>query len=491
MLYSQELEKLVLAGILKFPNSFHETSGFIEEGDFAHDINRIVFSVLRNAIHRNEPVDKTLIAQKILNLGASFKDEISPFDYLDALSMTPVTVKTMVSALKDLKVFTRRRQFVEVAEQIRKKMIKGKDMSYEEVNRWVDATFYEKMNSFYSASDAVDLFETMYDRAEELAMNPKEELGFATPYPTFNEMYGGFQVGEVYVFCSRPKQGKTSWLNATAIQMSNVIHKLPCLILDTEMQEDMIGDRVLASMTDIPLWHLRTGNWGKYAEYQEAFKKEKARQAKDKYQIYHKYVMNMPIEEVIQVIKRWYYTKVGRGNPCIVVYDYIKMTGESLSDHNKEYQVIGEKINKLKELVGKEVNAPLITAMQLNRSGENKKGKQNDDSTAISLSDRALWFASYVGIFRRKTLEELSEYGTQFGSHTLIHIESRWQGRSGKGHMDSVKDHNGNIVSNFTNFDVDNFKVQERGSAEDMFKKLSFTPESESVQSPFDRRKAS
>jgi CRISPR/Cas system-associated protein Csx1 len=75
----------------------------------------------------------------------------------------------------------------------------------------------------------------------------------------------------------------------------------------------------------------------------------------------------------------------------------------------KEYQVIGEKTDKFKK-ISEELSVPVLTSTQLNRTGENqnkKSGSFNDDSSAIALSDRLQWFASFVGIFRRKTIDEM------------------------------------------------------------------------------------
>ena len=78
--------------------------------------------------------------------------------------------------------------------------------------------------------------------------------------------------------------------------------------------------------------------------------------------------------------------------------------------------LIAQKIDKLKRL-SEEINCPIITAMQMNRSGENfnRKGAAVvDDSSAIALSDRLQWFASFVAIFRRKTVDEIAIDGENF-----------------------------------------------------------------------------
>jgi hypothetical protein len=103
----------------------------------------------------------------------------------------------------------------------------------------------------------------------------------------------------------------------------------------------------------------------------------------------------------------------------------------------------------------------------LNRSAENG----TDDSSAIAQSDRLQWFAAYVGIFRRKTLEEQAEDGINFGTHKMIELAARYQGKNAHGHSDLVKVKDGNqwkYKKNFISFNVQNFNVQEKGSLQDI-----------------------
>ena len=166
---------------------------------------------------------------------------------------------------------------------------------------------------------------------------------------------------------------------------------------------------------------------------------------------------------------------VGRGNKCIIAYDYVKLTGEKVDKNWAEHQAIGDKIDKLKR-ISEELSAPVITAMQMNRSGENhnrSSGSLVDDSSAISLSDRLQWFASFVGIFRRKTIDEIALDGAEFGTHKLVPVKTRFQGRDAAGHQDLIRrpvtDETGQeqghqMVYNYLSFEVSNFLVQDRGS---------------------------
>jgi len=174
---------------------------------------------------------------------------------------------------------------------------------------------------------------------------------------------------------------------------------------------------------------------------------------------------------------------VGRGNKCIIAYDYVKLTGEKVSQSWAEHQAIGEKIDKLKR-IAEEINAPLITAMQMNRAGESHNRSSSnlvDDSSAIALSDRLQWFASFVAIFRRKTIDEIALDGERFGTHKLVPLKTRFQGKDAAGHQDLIRrtvleNINGRevesekLINNFLNFSVSNFKVTEQGSLEDIIR---------------------
>ena len=172
---------------------------------------------------------------------------------------------------------------------------------------------------------------------------------------------------------------------------------------------------------------------------------------------------------------------VGRGNKCIIAYDYVKLTGERVDKNWAEHQAIGEKIDKLKR-IAEEISAPLITAMQMNRSGESFNRNSSslvDDSSAIALSDRLQWFATFVAIFRRKTIDEIALDGERFGTHKLMPLKTRFQGRDAAGHQDLIRRRvvesvNGResdsekLVNNFLNFRVENFSVKEEGTLQDI-----------------------
>tara|TARA_Y100001963_G_scaffold51299_1_gene71758 strand:- start:13528 stop:15009 length:1482 start_codon:yes stop_codon:yes gene_type:complete len=466
-LYSLQIERHVLGGLLKNPKYLYEIDRFINESDFYQPTHGTIFSVTKNIILSGGNVDKVVISEKIKNLGISFKDDINIYDYIENLFFTQISTKGLVDSSKELLKLRIRRDLVENSDKIKDFVKASGGDSIEEIISNVDKIHSEKIDSYSFSDEPINLFDGVESLIEETGNNPQEETGFKTPYPEFNRLFGGLKPANIYAIVSRPAQGKTTWINDVAFKTS-VINNCKVLVLDTEMSTKEMQFRMAASMSGVPMWYLETGKWrndqSMVDKVRASFKKIKD------YNYFHYHVGNKTIDEICSMIRRWYYSEVGRGEKCLVAYDYVKLTGEKVGYNWAEHQAIGDKIDKLKK-ISEEINCPIVTAMQMNRAGEtfNRKGSDLvDDASAISLSDRLQWFASFVAIFRRKTVDEIALDGEQFGTHKLIPLKTRFQGKDAAGHHDLIKrtleDGTEKYVNNYLNFEVENFNIKEQGS---------------------------
>ena len=469
MIYSLQVERHVLGGLIKYQNLFPDIDIFLSEDDFFHDVHSTIYAVYKNIKNRGEKVDKILLAEKIKNLGISFKDDIDIYDYIDNLTFSQITEEATIGACKELVKLRVRRELSSTAEKIKKYVVQNGEESLDKIISDVDAIYNEKISLYEATTEPINLFQNIEEIIEEIGNSPREEVGLITPYQEFNRLYGGLKNGNIYAIVSRPGQGKSTWINDICFNSSKILrNKTKTLILDTEMQTLDVQLRMVSSMTDVPMWYLETGNWRKNEEMTSkvrlAWKDVKSQE------YYHYHVGSKNIDQICSIIRRWYLSKVGRGNQALIAYDYVKLTGEKVGQNWAEHQAIGQKIDKLKR-ISEEIECPIVTAMQLNRTGENfNRTAANvvDDSSVIALSDRLQWFASFVAIFRRKTLDELALDGQEFGTHKLIPTKTRFQGKEAAGHQDLIRrlDANGKQIwaQNYLNYNVHNFKIQERGS---------------------------
>lgn len=468
-IHSLQVEKHAIGGLIKHSFVFADIAPIANENIFYNDVHAVLFSIIRDSMDRSESIDKVLIAKKVKDLGISFKDEIDIYEYVDSICFTEITPEATIEAFKELINLKIRRDIFESAQKIQKEAKTNLSLNIDQLISGCDSIYNSNISSLYTVQDPENLFKNIDLFVEERGNNIIEENGLITPYPEFNRLYGGLRSKNVYAFVARPENGKTTILYDISFKTALLSNfKVKALFLNTEMETEDMRWRAVSAISGVGMWYLETGNWKRNAEMVK--KVRDALEVCKKYEYNHLKIGNKTIDQVCSIVKRWYYSKVGRGNPAIIVYDYVKLTGEKVSESHKEYQVIGEKIDKLKKLA-EEISAQMLVAMQLNRQGENfnkKSADVVDDSSSISTSDRLQWFASYVGIFRRKVIEEITEDGADFGTHKLISVKTRFQGKDAAGHQNLLrrkfKDGSEKYVMNYLNFDVQNFNVSEKGS---------------------------
>ena len=254
---------------------------------------------------------------------------------------------------------------------------------------------------------------------------------------------------------------------------------IPVLHLDNgEMSKDELTFRMCAAEAGVPIKNIEKGNWIKN---EELVKKVRAVWPKVKpFKFYYYNVGGMSVDDMIGIARRFYYSKVGRGNEMILSFDYIKTTFEGGGDATKkEWQVVGEMVDKFKRFIQKEIvfdKKPMIsmlTAAQSNRAGitTNRSADSiTDDESVVSLSDRIIQFASHLFLLRPKILDELDE--SDFGTHVLSCYKYRHLGDDVFRATQPVRV-NDRLKRNCLHLDIENFDVVEKGDLNDLVQYVS------------------
>jgi replicative DNA helicase len=465
-LYSLQIEKHSLAGLIRNPEVFADVDRFISDKDYYVDVHQTIFNCIKNIILSGEKIDKVLLAQKIKNLGISFKSDLNIFEYIDSVSFIPVSPEGTISAFRELAKLRVLRSLSENSEKIKSHLEKNINEPLEKTVAEIDAIYGKPIELLTNIEEECDLFAGLLDLAEERGNNPQTEIGFATPFPEYNRLYGGYRKGNLHIIASRAKSGKSTFLNHVASEMSKM-HKMPVLYLDTEMSTEETQFRAIAAKTGVPLWYVETGNWRKNPEYVKKIRG--VLKDVNGFKVHHRYVGNKSLDEIKSICRRWRLKYAGRDGNCMIVFDYIKAV-EKLTGSQQEYQLMGDKVDALKQLA-QELNCPIITAVQNNRSGittGRTASEIQDDEASVGISDRITWYATTVHILRRRVEEEIVLDTRESGTHKLIELVARFQGRDAAGHQDLVRrrfpDGKIKFIKNFINIDIQNFNVEERGS---------------------------
>jgi replicative DNA helicase len=469
-LYSVEAERAVIAGLIQYPEIYVQIQPYLTANDFSRTHSSL-WTVISHEIENKGTPNPIVLANRLNNLGIKLAG-IECLDYLESLKFTSIDRDHITDVAKEVKKLSIIRTVYNNAEDLKRKVIEIKDGPAGKILEAVDDALANSRLMFDSDEDeAVNLYDGLCDFVEDKGNAPMEEVGYKMPFKLWNQYYGGLRRGGLYFTASRSGQGKSTFLSYIADQVANVVNpelNIKVLFLDTEMDEDDQKTRLAAVRTGCPFYLIDTGQWRKSEEWFP-----KMRIALDKIRLenrnfYFKQVSSMGIDSLVNFVRRWYFKNVGRGGNALIIYDYLKVLSNDGEKGQPEWAVALQKMQRLKDLAV-EIDAPIFTALQVNRSGTttNKSSSEVvDDETVLSISGRIDWLVNFAGILRRKTPDEIQDDGQDFGTHKLIPLKTRFQGRSSSGHQDLIKIYDkgkARYKQNYLCFDLENFNVEERG----------------------------
>ena len=261
-------EKFCLAALLQSPEIFPDIDLFVKPDDFTNKLNSIIFGIIRQSLIANEPVDAFLIAAKISNLNVGF--EIAPLDYLESLKLIQINKVAARDYFKSLALLSAKRKIYGETEAIQRYLNNSQNDQFDEVVSKCDKIYGDTIKGFTIDGDKhpVEMFSKLESFIEEIGNNPTEDSGIITPYPIYNKKFGGLRNGEVYCWCSRAGQGKSTILTDISYQLPifNKDKGVKVLYLDTEIPTKDAMIKLAASISGVDFWALDTGNFRKSAE---------------------------------------------------------------------------------------------------------------------------------------------------------------------------------------------------------------------------------
>lgn len=486
MIYSQELEKKVLSGLIQHQHLWGEISQLLTEGDFYSEeskVHRSIFLLIKHALNNAEKVDDIILIERIKQLGVSFPDGIDVPEYIRGLSFFEIDEESFLTSIRELKKFSVRREILNSCKSVARFVKKiDPNVTYSEIIDKADNLYNEPLKKFERGERSfVNLFEQIPDMVEERGNNPIEEFGFMGPYPTINKIFGSLlRPGNISVIVARSGVGK-SLMAMDYMTKVACMYGVPILHLDNgEMSEEELAFRQVAAVSKIPLWLLETGKWrsSSYGDLSPAqvvhAVRSSYKQIKD-IEFYYENVAGKTPDEIVGLVKRFYYSVIGRGNPMLLSFDYIKSDFTAKTDNS--FREVASLVDKFKQTIHRELCfdgkpcVAMFTAVQSNRSGiVNNRNANNiiDDESIVGLSDAITHFCSHLFILRRKVLDEITEDGPQFGTHKLIPLKFRHLGRDIAGALYPVELPDGSKKNNFINLEINNFSILDKGDLRDI-----------------------
>ena len=513
MIHSKELEKQLLAALIQHPSSYSRIAPLINEEDFCTGHGSYVHQTIFKFIKRmqesgsGDSLDEVVLIERLKNASISFVDNIDIGDYVRSLLLKKVSKEAVSAISLELKTYTVRRGIEDACDTIQKEVRKSSSKSLPDIIRRADSLYNDKID-YYSGDNLrpENIYEDMLEVIEDLADNPQDPGMLAPHMPFTNRMYGSLiRPGNMAVICARTGVGKTTICLDFVTEVSAAYDNVPVLHFDNgEMSKLELQMRQCSALSGVPLYLLERGLWKNSSyidpETRREYSPEETRkkvydalqEVKTRSLEYYN-VGGYTVDEMIQTARRFYYSKVGRGNPMILSFDYIKLTNESNPQQKSTWDLIGEMIDKFKQFIQREITfngAPMIgmiTSVQANRSAilGNRNSDTIDESEGIIAgSDKINSFCTHLFYLRKRLPQELDiePYSYRAATHRFKCLKHRHLGedplRATEPVAIPVFNDDGEDVGNNRLEDnaillrINNFKMQEIGDLRDMAQQM-------------------
>ena len=261
--------------------------------------------------------------------------------------------------------------------------------------------------------------EKVINKIEEIHKDPSVLRGLRTGFYAIDKAVNGLQKTDLVILAARPGVGKTS-LAMNIVSNAAINHGAKCAIFSLEMGREQLMQRMLFSVAGVSMAKALRGQ----LDQADWVKVWKAKKKIDEAEIYiDDNAMNTPS----QVLSKCRKLKREKGLDLVVI-DYLGLMKADTKADNRQNEVAD--ISRNLKLLAKEVEVPVISLCQLNRSVESRDEKDGKpakpmlsdlrDSGSIEQDADMVWF-----IHRDMTAREIQEDKT--GNYTAEIIIAKFR----------------------------------------------------------------
>jgi len=361
---SDEAEKSLLGCLMLDKNAVIKVADFLLVQDFYKGIHQEIYSVCLELFEKGEPIDLLSVASRLKDKGKL--EEIGENSYLtDLINSVP----TATNVLNYAKIVQRKRTLRDLIDSSHEIEQLGYDES-EDTDLLVDKAekriFSIAQKSLSQKFIAVkDTLEEAFERIDNLSKHKEGLRGIPTGFTDLDNILAGFQKSDLIILASRPSMGKSTLAVNIATNIA-ISEKLPVGIFSLEMAKDQIVDRLIASVSGVNLWRLRTGHLTSEGEDNDFSRIQQAMGILAETPIY---IDDAALTNVLQMRAMARRLQADRGLGLLVI-DYLQLM-EARYPNESMVQQTTEISRSLKGLA-RELNVPVLAISQLSRAVEQR-----------------------------------------------------------------------------------------------------------------------
>jgi len=361
-----EAEQCVLGSMLLDREMIGEVLLLIDAEDFYMPGHAECFRVLSGLYDRNEPVDLVLVTNDLSSRGRL--EAVGGVEFLVGLMESVPNAAHALAYARLVRDTSERRRLMGVATEI---LRDAQDGSQRDVSELLDSAEQKIFAIAHGrGQETIQDMPSLIKAALERIDASQEEGGQAvrglrTHYGDLDRKLNGLAPGGLYVIAGRPSMGKTSFA-LNILEHCCVRDNVPAVLFTLEVTKEQIAENMLCSNARVDAHKLMRGELtnDEYARVPEAA----SRLIKAPL-----FVDDTPGLTLTRLRAKARRLK-SRHNIGLIVVDYLQLL--SLGSNVESRQIEISRLSAALKQTARELELPVITLSQLNRSVEQRQDKR-------------------------------------------------------------------------------------------------------------------
>jgi replicative DNA helicase len=365
--HSVEAEQSVLGGLMLDNSTWDTIADVVSPTDFYRRDHRLIFGAIGDLAERSEPSDAVTVAE-YLDLKGQLA-EAGGMAYLGQLvrgTPSAANIRTYASIVRERAML---RELIRIGGEIATSAYQpeGRDAAQlvDEAERQVFEIAEQGKRRGSGFQPLKRVLSTTIDRLDELYKQGGDVTGLGTGFKDFDGLTAGLHPGDLVIIAGRPSMGKTSFAMNIAEHAAMGLGA-SVAIFSMEMSAEQLSFRMISSLGRVNQSNLRRGrftdeDWSRINSAVSVMSKAKV------------FIDDTPALNPTELRARSRRLKREHGLDLIVV-DYLQLMQVHGSAENRATEI--SEISRSLKALARELEVPVVTLSQLNRSVEQRADKR-------------------------------------------------------------------------------------------------------------------
>ena len=360
-----DLEEAILGALMLEQNALTTVVDILKPDVFYKEAHQRIYAAIHRLFAKSEPVDILTVTNELKSSG-----ELELIGGAYFITQLTNRVASTANIEYHSRIITQKyiqRELIKISSEVIRDAFEDTTDVFDLLDKAEQNLFSVSENNFRRDYDSMQSLVREAIRDIETARDHEGNLrGIPSGFTDLDRITAGWQKSDLVILAARPGMGKTAFVLSMARNIA-VDFNIPLAVFSLEMSSIQLVTRLISSETQLSADKLKKGNLENYEWEQLNAKIGKLVDAP-------LFIDDTPALSIFELRAKCRRLKA-QHNIQMVIVDYIQLMSTGGDNKGNREQEISTISRSLKALA-KELNVPVITLSQLNRSVETRGGSK-------------------------------------------------------------------------------------------------------------------